>query len=138
MITSIIITFWIGFFIGLGTEKIKSPSDNIILKVLLLLFAPFFYTLLLLWDIIEEIVKWINGKTQIQFFFTFYFTKKWNNKSHEYCENLSRRAIISYSGFSWHNRLFRYCAYLVNKRNHHYKEYYNPKTGAVIKKPKEK
>jgi len=138
VILPIIITFYVAFFIGvsIGKEPFEWPEVNILGKILLVAFSPVIYTGYILLMILSAIGEWVNARTQIVFFWTYFFTTKWNNKSQEWCRNLSQRALFSHPKNTWHNRLFRYCVYLVNKRNHHYKEYTHKETGAKIKKPK--
>jgi len=111
----IINAFVAGFFIGNRLDFVDDRAELITLFQFTI-FYLFFGTLSMIWIILllitEPFRKYMDETFQIQFWFLYVFTKRFDNVSQEYLKKVNERAKVK-------NRIFKYCTKLLNKRNNY-------------------
>jgi len=101
-----------GYYLRDDQFKLKG---KIILFFILVVFGISF----LIYDFISQMFKWLATFFQINFFYTYYFTKKYYNMEHESLERWNSVSNSYFNGTGLRHRIYRYCAKKVSKRNNY-------------------
>lgn len=71
-----------------------------------------------IWDeILRRPAIWVAKYFQLKFFWDYFFTKEWNNLEPHQLRRNYNICKVHFNSDSLRDRIYRYCNYLVNKRN---------------------
>lgn len=81
-----------------------------------MLFGCAYVALLALYIILYAVYQTANSYWQLSFWFTFYFTKQWDNLAKKDLDYINE-SLSKHTANTLKDRIYRYCVFLVNKRN---------------------
>jgi len=89
-------------------------------SALMLLFGLPYLALVVAYMGVKYVFKeWINGTLQLQFFFDFYFTKRWSNLSEKELHGMDRITLRHRYTNSIRHRIYRHCIGMINHRHNY-------------------
>ena len=110
-----------GYFFGDSNKQVDNNKKRFYL-ILFCIALMFFGLPLIILSFIHigliELYNMLNSIFQISFFFSFYFTKKWNNLENRQLNNINKISNLKDAN-SLKNKIYKYCTTLINKRNNY-------------------
>ena len=101
------------------SDKIWYFFKFIFMILFLITFATVIYVVTFFLFFIIEVCKTINYVFQIDFWWSWFFTKKWENASLDTLEILNKKAKTKKSN-TIHGKIYLYGLSLINKKNNFY------------------
>lgn len=117
--------FFSGFYFGQSYTECNSRKSVVVLILFCVALIYFALPIIILdyaYAGLKSIWDALNAFFQIGFFFTYHFTKKWDNLEKNKLNTINRISTMK-DDKSLKNRIYKYCTTLINKRNNFI---YNP------------
>lgn len=112
------------FLAGYYLSDVYRYQDKIFSKLVCIAICFFHLSLAIpynilwfIWMLLSELWKLIDNTFQVQFFFNYHFTKKYDNLEIHQLSTINRVTKNRFNSKSLSNRIYRYGTTLINKRN---------------------
>lgn len=113
--------FFAGYYFG-DSHRDVDDRKALIFLILFCVGIIFFGLPLIILDFtqmgLRTVYNKLNSIFQISFFFTYYFTKKWDSLAKDKLKTINNISNLK-DDKTLKNRIYKYCTTLINKRNNY-------------------